>query len=129
MGDGGVPGYSTTQFVASKDKEGNTTARICGTKGRVSKRTIPAHEALSRVLQGEETKKLATVLSHRPELANAKLQVVLAGDSICVASLFNPKVEMRNVLLRSAILSCKDKCLDIMKLFPKAEIQLCWLDG
>ena len=58
----------------------------------MSKRTIPAQEALNRALQAEETKKLAAVLSNRPEMTNADLQVIIGGDLICVASLFNPKV-------------------------------------
>ena len=73
--DIGNSGYSSIRYLASQDKEGKVTTRICGTKGRVSKRTIPAHEALCRAFKTEETKKLAKVLSHSPEIANTELQV------------------------------------------------------
>jgi hypothetical protein len=102
---------------------------VCSTKGRVSKRTIPAHEALSGSLQAEETRKIAQVLSHRPELVDIALQILLAGDSICVATLFNPKIVMKNVLLKTAIMAVKDKCQEIIRLFPNATIQLAWMDG
>jgi hypothetical protein len=102
---------------------------VCSTKGRVSKRTIPAHEALSGALQAEETRKIVQVLKHRPEIADTELQVLLAGDSICVATLFNPRIVMKNVLPKTAIMAVKDKCQDIIRLFPKATIQLAWMDG
>ena len=129
MRDGGVPAYSSIIYLGSTDKENKMTANVCGTKGRVSKRTIPAHEALSAALQAEETRKVASVLSHRPELKNLELNIVMCGDSICVASLYNPKVVMKNVLIKTSVMAVKQKCREIIKLFPKATIKICWMDG
>ena len=36
---------------------------------------------------------------------------------------------MKNVLLKTAIIAVKDKCQDIIRMFPKDTIQLCWMDG
>ena len=47
MADRGVPGYSSIIYITSKSMAKELTSRVCGTKGRVSKRTAPANEALS----------------------------------------------------------------------------------
>ena len=105
------------------------TSRVCGTKGRVSKRTVPANEALSRALQADQVKQVAKTLSHRPELENSELSIVMAGDSICVSTLYNPGLNIKNILLRSTVVAVKDKCQDIIKIFPNATVMLCWMDG
>ena len=125
MADGGVPGYSSIIYVTSESKTKELTSRVCGTKGRVSKRTVPANEALSRALQADQVKQVAITLSHRPELENAQLSIVLAGDSICVSTLYNPGLNIKNILLRSTVVAIKDKCQDIIKIFPNATILLC----
>ena len=76
MRDGGIPAYSSIIYLGSIDKNNKMTTNVCATKGRVSKRTIPAHEALSGALQAEETKKISTVLSHRPGMKETELEIV-----------------------------------------------------
>ena len=53
----------------------------------------------------------------------------MCGDSICVASLYNPTVVMKNVLIKTSVMAVKQKCREIIKLFPKATIRICWMDG
>ena len=60
---------------------------------------------------------------------NTQLSIVLAGDSICVSTLYNPGLNIKNILLRSTVVAVKDKCQDIIKIFPNATILLCWMDG
>ena len=91
MRDGGIPAYSAI-------KTDKITTNICSTRGRVSKRTVPAHEALSGPLQAEEVRKISTVL--RPRIRDLELEVVMAGDSICIATLYNPKIALKNILLK-----------------------------
>ena len=105
------------------------TTNVCSTRGRVSKRTVPAHEALSGPLQAEETKKIARVLSHRPGIRDLELEIVMGGDSICIATLYNPKLSLKNILLKSAVWAVKHKGREIIKLLPKAVIRICWMDG
>ena len=129
MAEGGVPGYSSIIYITSESMTKLYSSRVCGTKGRVSKRTEPANEALSRALQADEVKQIAKTLSHRPELENSELSIVMAGDSICMSTLYNPGLNIKNILLRSNVIAVKDKCQDIIKIFPNATVKLCWMDG
>ena len=67
--DGGVPGYSTNGYLGSiNPKTKETKTNICGGKSRISKRTIPCNETISRALQGDYSKMVIQVLSHRPAI-------------------------------------------------------------
>ena len=99
MSDGGVLGYSSIIYITSESMTKELTSRVCGTKGRVSKRKVPANKALSRALQADQVKQVAMTLSHRPELENTELSIVMAGDSICVSTLYNPGLNIKNILL------------------------------
>lgn len=67
MQDGGIPAYSTIIYLGSIDQRNRMTTNVCATKERVSKRTIPDHEALSGALQAEETKKIGVEPQTRDE--------------------------------------------------------------
>ena len=53
--------------------------------------------------------------------------VVLGGDSVCTACLSNPEIDIRNVLIKGAINSTKQKMKEILELLPRAVIDLTWL--
>ena len=55
--------------------------------------------------------------------------VVLGGDSVCTACLSNPEIDIRNVLIKGAINSTKQKMKEILELLQRAVIHLTWLAG
>ena len=63
-------------------------SKICCSKSKISKRSIPANEALARMLQADTTKSIARVISRRVEIVNKEVEIYLMGDSSCVAALF-----------------------------------------
>ena len=52
-------------------------------KSKVSKRAVPANEALSRILQMDIKKAIDRVIEKRPEIVEKELTILLAGDSTC----------------------------------------------
>ena len=111
MADGGIPGYSSIIYISSENMKKVQTSRVCGTKERVIIRTVPAKEALSRALQLYQVKQVAKVVEK-------ELQIVLAGDSVSVSSLYNLSISIKNILLKSTVVAIKDKCQDIIRIFP-----------
>ena len=131
FGDGGAPGYSGNVYVSSKIEEDELKStdlnandaqktveletkkkkktkikkksRIIASKSKVSKQTVPANEVLSKPNQMDLTKEVVKSLDHREEIMNAQVDIIAAGDSVCTACPFNPNIEIRNVLMKSAI--------------------------
>ena len=121
--DGGVPGYSTNGYLGSiNPKTKETKTNICGGKSRISKRTIPCNEAISRALQGDYSKMVIQVLSHRLEIKNSPIDVIIAGDSLCTASLYNPSIVIKMFLIRGSVATMKERCREILHLLPRANI-------
>ena len=90
--DGGKGGFGTVVFVsATEDKNSDALKNInMGSKSRVSRRTIPCHETLSKPFSLETTMALAKPLSTREEFEDASLDFIVANDSVCAALLFKP---------------------------------------
>ena len=77
----------------------------------------------------ETCKDLIRALKDRPEIQEASPTIIMAGDSICVACIFNPKLQIRNTLLRSAVNNTLQRCREIIEMLSKAKIVLTWMKG
>ena len=55
--------------------------------------------------------------------------IVFPGDSTIVSTLFNPKVQLTNTLVRNAVFQVKSVCRDIVALCPQAIVYLDWIAG
>ena len=51
------------------------------------------------------------------------------GYSICTVCLFNPEIDIRNVLIKGAINTTKQRIKEILEILPKATIHLTWIAG
>ena len=98
-------------------------------KSKVSKRPVPAHECLARPLHLDMLKEVIRSIEHREEIKQKNLKIFAIGDSLCTACLFNPEVEIRNVLIRGAVWTTKQRCKEILELLPNATIYLTWRAG
>ena len=98
-------------------------------KSKVSKRTVPANETLARPLQMDMMKELAKAYEYRDEITQRELMIRAIGDSACTACLFNPQVDIRNVLLRSAIWTAKQRAREIVEILPTAKVRFIWAPG
>ena len=79
IANGGVPQYGSLAYIIWENKStGEKTSKIACSKSKVSKRTIPANEALSRILQMDITKSIARVIQRRPEIVGTELTILLA---------------------------------------------------
>ena len=96
---------------------------------KVSKRTVPANEALSRILQMDTIKSIVRVIERRPELVGKELTILLAGDSTSTACLFAPHLAIKSMLLRNVIRTVRQHCKDILEMLPRANIQLLWIES
>ena len=50
-------------------------------------------------------------------------------ETACIATLYNPKLSLKNILFKLAVWTVKQKGRDIIKLLPKPVIRICWMDG
>ena len=85
--------------MCSVDRQGTEESNILTARSKIGKKSIPGHEVLSANQAAEACKDVIKALKDRPEIQEASPSIVMAGDSICVACLFNPKLQIRNTLL------------------------------
>ena len=113
MRDGGVPCASIwlcrlhhqCNLQPRKEESNILTAR-----SKIGKKSIPGHEVLSANQAAEACKDVIRALKDRPEIQEASPTIIMAGDSICVACLFNPQLQIRNTLLRPAVNNTLQRC-------------------
>ena len=98
-------------------------------KSKVSKRTVPAHEVMSKPNQTNIVKEVVKSIEYKIEIREKEILVILGGDLVCTACLFNPEIDIRNVLIKGAINSTKQRMKEILELLPRAVIHLTWLPG
>ena len=129
--DGGSAGFGTSIFVSVHDapESDSLKHRILGSKSRVSRRSIPCHEALSKPLGLEVMLSLAKPLSTRDEFEDASLTFVVANDSVCTALLFKPGLMIRNMLLKNCVDAAIRTALDFNGLFPLCTVVFTWIPG
>ena len=128
MTDGGAPGYNGNWYMCSTLENQQRINQLTN-KSKVCKRTIPAHETLARAHHMDMMKELAKAIQHRKEIVETPIDIYSIGDSICTCCLFNPNIEIRNVLIKSAIWATKQRCREIIEILPNATIYLTWMPG
>ena len=60
---------------------------------------------------------------------NAEPDIIAAGDSLCTACLFDPNIEIRNVLVKGAVWATKERCKEIVEMMQNAKVILTWIPG
>ena len=98
-------------------------------KSKTSKRSIPAHEELSKPLAIHLMIANARIFVRRKNLANKELPLIVNGDSTYSAMLMNSSLQTKNILLRGAVLKTIYKCKQVLEMLPKAVIQFTWSEG
>ena len=101
---------------------------IGASKSKVRKRTVPANEAQARLLGMDIIVKVAEYLIVDPEMQQMPLEIILYGDSSCVAALFNPALAIKKPLLRTAVYGTIQRAKTVIQMMPNAQI-FCWLDS
>ena len=128
--DGGVPAFGCVNYLICRNTSSKERrSKICCSKSKISKRSVPANEALARMLQADTTKSVAKVLSRRIEIVNKEVEIYLMGDSSCVAALFSPTITIKNILLRNIVVTVKQRIREILDMIPLAKVQMCWIPG
>ena len=102
---------------------------IGASKSKVSKRTVPANEAQARPLEMDIVVKIVECLIVDPERQQMPLEIILYGDSSCVAALFNPTLAIKNSLYRIAAYGTIQRAKRIIEMMPNAQIYFSWIAG
>ena len=102
---------------------------IGASKSKVSKRTVPSNEAQARPLGIEIIVKVVECLKVDPEMQQMPLEIILYGDSSCVAALFNPALAIKNSLLRKAVYGIIQRAKTVIEMMPNAQIFFSWIAG
>ena len=129
--DGGSAGFGASIYATVHDDESSDALRnrILGSKSRVSRRSIPCHEALSKPLGLEVMLTFAKPLASREEFMEASFTFLLANDSVCTALLFKPGLHIRNMLLKNCVDAAIRSALDLNNLFPLCTVVFTWIPG
>ena len=85
---------------------------------------MPLNESLARILQMDLSKIMVRVLARREEISQKKLNILLVGDSTCVACLFNPGITIKNILLWNVVTTLKQRIKDILEIVPESTVKL-----
>ena len=84
---------------------------------------------MSKPHQANMVKEVAKSVEFRMEIRDSKILVIMGGDSVCTACLFNPEIDIRNVLIKGAINTTKQRMKEILEILPEATIHLTWIAG
>ena len=98
LGDGGAPGLGGNVYIGSERMVNGVKEINCNLlamKSKVSKRTVPAHEMMSKPHQANMVKEVAKSIEFRVEIRDSQILVIMGGDSICTACLLNPEIDIR----------------------------------
>ena len=117
--DGGLPAFGGSVYFISTHKITKQKESMIGaSKSKVSKRTVPANEAQARQLGMDLIVKVDECLIVDPEMQQMPLEIILYGDSSCVAALFNPTLAIKNSLLRTAVYGTIQRAKTIIEIMP-----------
>ena len=75
---------------------------------------------MSHILQTDMMVGVSIVLSLQRRYKNKELPIFLFGDSIFVTLLFNTTFQLKNTLLRNAIVNTKSGAKQIIEYFPNS---------
>ena len=108
--DGGMGGFGAVVFMTVKQSATSTklTQRVMGSKSKVSRRTVPCHEALSKHLALTVLYSLAKPLSTRSELYDSSFKFVLVKN-----------------MVEATIHAAQD----LNQLFPFSTVYFTWIPG
>ena len=112
----------STEQAGNGESRGIITANIATAKSKTSKMTFMANEAMSRILQTDMMVAVSKVLSLQRRYRNKELPIVLFGDSIAVSIQFNTTFQIKNTLLRNAIVNTKSRARQIIEYFPNSTV-------
>ena len=73
--------------------------------------------------------KLVECLIVDPEMQQMTLEIILYGNSSCVAALFNPALAIKNSLLRTAIYGTIQRAKTVIQMMPNVQIFFSWIAG
>ena len=91
------------------------------------KRNVPTHEVFAQKLAGNALLTLVEPLLF--DMKEYPFKFFLLSDSTCGLCLFNPALNIKNMLLSNSIESTKDRLNQISRLFPKAIIYVGYIKG
>ena len=95
---------------------------VCISKSKISKRNIPANEAMAAPLASDA---LATILdSLKYDFSDHPMEIHFLSDSTCFLSMLNPIIELKNTLFQNCVNSFKDRIMSINAQFPNARITI-----
>ena len=128
--DGGLPAFGgSVYFLSTHRTTKERESMIAASKSKVSNRTVPANGALARRLGMDILIKIVECLVVDPEVQLKPIEIILYGDSSCVASLFNPTLAIKNSLLRTAVYGTIQRVKTILEMMPNALIYFSWIAG
>ena len=128
--DGGLPAFGgSVYFLSTHRTTKERESMIAASKSKVSKRTVPANEALARPLGMDIVIKIVECLVVDPEVQLKPIEIILYGDSSCVAALFNPTLAIKNSLLRTAVYGTIQRAKTILEMLPNPIIYFSWIAG
>ena len=111
------------------NKNDRLESNLLASRSKNSKRSIPAHEILGRVLASELALSVSRTLSRYSLYALSHITFVFPGDSICSAMLHSPNIEIKNTLLLGGVRKSEANLRMIIEELPKASLWLTWIAG
>ena len=126
--DGGKLGFGSAIYSIAVPQEGGGLDRaLVMCKSKISKRNIPAHEALAGKLGADALEQVLQPLLFDFSLEPLELYYFL--DSSCTLAMLNPKLDLKNVLLANAISAFKEKIIELSIQFPNSVSKIGYLEG
>ena len=80
---------------------------------------MPTNEAQARPLGMDIVVKIVDCLIVDPEMQQMVLEIILYGDSSCVAALFNPTLAIKTI----------QRAKTVIEMMPNAQIFFSWIAG
>ena len=96
---------------------------------KIMKRTIPAHEARGELMSSLQLLDLAMVLGREKRLIRRELVLISPTDSTCLCLMFNPGMNIQNILLKQLVMKTLENLEQIFNYLPHCKIILNWIKG
>ena len=126
--DGGKLAFGTAIHSIAVPLEADALDRSLVTcKSKISKRNVPAHEALSGKLGADALEQILQPLLFDFSLKPLVFYYLL--DSTCTLAMLNPRLDLKNVLLANAVSSFKEKIVEISIVFPNSVGKIGYIEG
>ena len=127
--DGGKLGFgcSIHSLAIPPDSQENLDRALCSCKSKISKRNIPAHEALAGKLGADALHQILQPLCF--DFSLEKLKFFFFMDSTCTLAMLNPQLDLKNMLLANAVSAFKEKLIEISIQFPNSVSMIGFIPG